>query len=128
MRFLILTTAILASIVSSSLAAKPAAPAQVKVEQAEKQLAEGAQILDVRTQGEWDEGHLKDAKFVCVTEGGFLDKAKTALDPKKPVLVYCKSGKRSVSAAKQLRDAGYVVYDLEGGIVSWMAAGKPVVK
>lgn len=101
----------------------------VKVEQAEKQIASGIQLLDVRTKEEWDEGRLKGAKLVPVTEEGFLAKARAALDPKKPVLVYCKSGKRSAKAAKELRAAGFApVLELDGGIAAWEKAGKPLVK
>ena len=101
----------------------------VKVEQAEKQMASGVQLLDVRTKEEWNEGHLKGAKLVTMTEEGFLAKAKAALDPKKPVLVYCKSGKRSAKAAKELREAGFTsVLEMEGGIIAWEKAGKPLVK
>ncbi|MCW1884132.1 rhodanese-like domain-containing protein [Luteolibacter flavescens] len=104
------------------------APAPVKIEQTEKHLADGAQLLDVRTQEEWDEGHIKGAKFVPIAKDGFLEGAKAALDPKKPVLVYCKSGGRSARAAKQLREAGFTVHDLAGGITAWKKAGKPVQK
>lgn len=107
-------------------AAEP--PQPVKIEQAEKHLADGAQLLDVRTQEEWNEGHLKGAKLVPLTKEGFIEKARTTLDPKKPVVVYCKSGGRSARAAKQLRDAGFTVYDLAGGITAWTKAGKPVEK
>lgn len=107
-------------------AAEP--PAPVKVEQAEKQLSEGVQLLDVRTTGEWNEGHLQGAKLVTLSKDGFVEKAKASLDPKKPVLVYCKSGGRSAKAAKQLREAGFTVHDLDGGIAAWQKAGKPVVK
>lgn len=103
-------------------------PTPVKIEQAEKQLADGAQLLDVRTPEEWKEGHLDKAKLVTLSKEGFVEKAKAELDPKKPVLVYCKSGGRSAKAAKQLREAGFTVYDLDGGITAWQKAGKPVVK
>lgn len=127
MKFLILTTTLLFSLVSHSSAAESAV-APVTIEQAEKQLAEGAQLLDVRTKEEWDEGHLEGATLVTVTEEGFLEKAKAKLDPKKPVVVYCRSGGRSAKATAQLRDAGFTVHDLDGGITAWKAAGKPVVK
>ena len=127
MKFLILTTAILLSVDSISQAVEPTTTAPVKIEQAEKQLADGAQLLDVRTKEEWNEGRLNDATLVTVTEEGFLDKAKAALDSKKAVVVYCRSGRRSAMAATQLRAAGFTVYDLEGGINAWKAAGKPVV-
>jgi len=127
MKFLILTTAILLSVDSISQAVEPTTTTPIRIEQAEKQLADGAQLLDVRTKAEWDEGHLNGATLVTVTAEGFLDKAKAALDPKKAVVVYCRSGRRSAMAATQLRAAGFTVYDLEGGITAWKAAGKPVV-
>ena len=108
---------------------EPAKDAPVKIEQAEKLIADGVQLLDVRTQEEWDEGHLKGAKMVTVTEKDFLKKAKATLDPKKPVLVYCRSGGRSAKAVKQLREAGFTtVHDMDGGITAWEKAGKPVEK
>lgn len=122
------TISILLCTACLSLADKPVATAPVKIEQAEQKLAEGAQLLDVRTKEEWDDGHVKGAKLVTVTEEGFIDKAKALLDPKKPVVVYCRSGKRSAIATEQLRAAGYTVYDLEGGFTAWKAAGKPVEK
>lgn len=128
MKICVLATSILFSLAALSLAETPAATAPVKIEQAEKKLAEGAQLLDVRTKEEWDEGHLKGAKLVTVTEDGFLEKAKAVLDPKKPVVVYCRSGKRSAMAVEQLRAAGFIVNDIEGGIMAWTAAGKPVEK
>lgn len=127
MKSLILTTALLLSLISCSPAAESAV-APVTIEQAEKQLAEGAQLVDARTKEEWDEGHLKGATLVTVTEDGFLEKAKAQLDPKKPVVVYCRSGARSARATEQLRAAGFTVHDLKGGITAWKAAGKPVVK
>jgi rhodanese-related sulfurtransferase len=128
MKTFILFTALLTSLGSISIAEETKAVAPVKIEEAEKQLATGAQLLDVRTKEEWTEGHLKGAKLVTVTEDGFLEKAKALLDPKKPVVVYCRSGKRSAMATEQLRANGFTVFDLEGGITAWKAAGKAVEK
>jgi phage shock protein E len=128
MKFTILIAAILLSIHCVTHAENLVAIAPVKIEQAEKQIADGAQLLDVRTKEEWDEGHLKGATLVTVTEEGFIDKAKATLDSKKVVVVYCRSGRRSAMATELLRKAGYTVYDLDGGITAWIAAGKPVVK
>ena len=100
----------------------------IKVEQAAAKIEAGVQLLDVRTKEEWDEGHLKGAKMVTLSEQGFADQVKAVLDPKKPVVVYCGSGKRSAKAAKQLRDAGFTVHDMAGGITAWQKEGKPVVK
>ena len=101
----------------------------IKIEQAAAKIEAGVQLLDVRTKEEWDEGHLKGAKWVPLAEEGFVDKAKAVLDPKKPVVVYCRSGGRSAKATKLLRDAGFTtVHDMAGGIVAWEKEGKPVVK
>ena len=128
MKLTILATTILLSIFSVLQAIEPVDTKPVKIERAVNQLTDGAQLLDVRTKEEWNEGHIKGATLVTVTEEGFLDKAKAALDSKKPVVVYCRSGKRSAMAAEQLRTAGFTVYDLDGGITAWTAAGKPVEK
>lgn len=114
----------------TSMAAEEAPPnGPVKVEVAEKQISSGVQILDVRTVDEWETGYLKGAKRVTFGEEGFVEKAKATVDPKKPVLVYCRSGKRSEKAAQQLRDAGFTaVSELEGGIIAWEKAGKTLVK
>lgn len=130
MKTIVLSTviALLTSLGSISIAEEVKAVAPLKIEAAEKRLASGAQLLDVRTKEEWAEGHLKGAALVTVTEEGFLEKAKAVLDPKKPVVVYCRSGKRSAKATEQLRANGYTVFDLEGGIIAWKAAGKPVEK
>lgn len=127
MKHLIPALALLLSIGPCSRAAEsPAAPANI--EQAERHLAGGVQLVDVRTKEEWDEGRLKGAALATVTEEGFIEKAAGMLDPEKPVLVYCQSGKRSAVAARKLRAAGFTVHDLGGGIAAWKAAGKPVVK
>jgi rhodanese-related sulfurtransferase len=128
MKFIKLAITVLFFTGSISVAKEPEKIAPVKIEQAEKRLIEGDQLLDVRTKEEWEEGHLKEATLITVTEPGFLEKAKAALDPKKGVVVYCRSGKRSAMAVEQLRAAGFTVYDLAGGITAWEAAGKPVVK
>ena len=108
---------------------EPAKDAPVKIEQAEKLIADGIQLLDVRTEEEWNEGHLKGAKRVDFTAEGFVEKAKSTLDPTKPVLVYCRSGGRSAKATKALRETGFTtVHDMAGGITAWQKAGKPVEK
>jgi rhodanese-related sulfurtransferase len=51
------------------------------------------------------------------------------LDPKKPVLIYCASGRRSAAAAAFLKEKGFTkVVDLAGGIGAWQQAGMPVTR
>ncbi len=66
---------------------------------------------------------------MTLSETGFADHVKAVLDPGKPVVVYCRSGKRSAKATELLQSAGFTkVHDMDGGITAWQKAGKPVVK
>lgn len=75
-------------------------------------------ILDVRTPEEYNSGHIENAVLLPVTE--IPDKAEEVLpDEDAKILVYCRSGNRSATAAKDLINMGYTnVYDF-GGINSW---------
>jgi rhodanese-related sulfurtransferase len=78
-------------------------------------VADGAMLLDVRTNGEFSSGHIDGAKNVPLHElGSRLDR----LSKKKPVVVYCRSGARSARAARMLQKAGYTVHDL-GPLHAW---------
>jgi rhodanese-related sulfurtransferase len=87
-----------------------------------------AQVLDVRTQKEFSSGHL--AKAVMITWGNDDFEARARkLDAKKPVLIYCRSGRRSAAASQVLAKLGFTtIRNLDGGIVAWEKAGKPVTK
>lgn len=76
------------------------------------------QLVDVRTKGEYDEGHIPGAKNMDVRGPDFGQDMKK-LDKKKPVAVYCKSGMRSKMAAEKLIQEGFTVYNLEKGFLSW---------
>lgn len=83
-------------------------------------------LLDVRTEKEFNEGHIVNALNIDIKQSGFAEKAKAALPADKAIAVYCRSGKRSALAAVQLASEGYKVVNLEGGILAWKEAGKPV--
>ena len=86
----------------------------------------GAQLLYVRTAGEFSSGHLTNARNLDWTSGQ-LEAAVPALDKSKPVLLYCASGRRSDAARQFLVTQGFTdVVDLEGGIGAWRSAGKPL--
>ncbi len=91
---------------------------------------ENAQILDVRTPEEFAGEHLENAVNVNWNADDFTAKA-SAYDKSKPVFVYCKIGGRSAKAAEKLHELGFTeVYNLDGGILKWNAAGlsKPAGK
>ncbi len=84
-----------------------------------------ARLIDVRTPGEYSSGHLAGSVNIDWT-GHDYEKAFGELDPKVPVLLYCRSGGRSGQAMEHLRSKGFTVQHLEGGITSWQQAGYPV--
>ena len=85
-----------------------------------------AQLVDVRTPDEFAAGHLSGAVNINWFGSGFLSECQSALDTGRPVMVYCRSGKRSAAAAARLEKSGFKVYTLLGGYLAWTGAGKPV--
>lgn len=89
-----------------------------------------AQILDVRTPEEYASGNIENSDNVNWLSDSFVLKTDK-YDKTKPVFVYCKSGGRSLKAANKLAELGFTsIYNLEGGILKWEAAGlsKPDTK
>lgn len=85
-----------------------------------------ATVLDIRAPGEFEAGHLPNARNIPVDE---LEKRAGELPANKPVLVCCATGARSGRAAGILRTAGRdQVFSLDGGLQAWRQAGLPVVK
>ena len=79
---------------------------------------EGYIILDVRTQEEYDQGHIPGAIVIPHEEIG--EKAEEVLtDKDQLILVYCRSGRRSKLAAEALVELGYTNIKEFGGIIDW---------
>ncbi len=79
---------------------------------------EGYIVLDVRTQAEFDEGHIPGAILIPNTE--IEDRAEESLpDKNQLILVYCRSGRRSKMAAEILTELGYTNVREFGGIIDW---------
>ena len=75
-------------------------------------------ILDVRTQEEYDQGHISGAILIPDTE--IEAQAQEALpDKDQMILVYCRSGRRSKLAAEILVELGYTNIREFGGIIDW---------
>ena len=85
-------------------------------------------VLDVRTNDEYNQGHLENAVMIDYYQPDFKERL-AKLDKAKPVFVYCAAGVRSESAAQALVDLGFKqVYDLRGGMNAWKKAKMPIVK
>ena len=79
---------------------------------------EGYIILDVRTQEEYDQGHIPNAILIPDTE--IKSKAEEVMtDKDQLILVYCRSGRRSKLAAEALAELGYTNIKEFGGIIDW---------
>ena len=89
---------------------------------------EGLIILDVRTPQEFREGHLAGARNMDFF-GGSFERQVEALPKDTPVLLYCRTGKRSAAAAELLGEAGVKrIYHMHHGLESWQQAGLPLEK
>ena len=87
----------------------------------------GVITLDVRTPGEYAEGHLEGAQLIDFQSGNFENEI-SSLDKNATYAVYCRSGNRSGQAVKVMHDAGFHnVYNLDGGVIDWANAGLPLV-
>lgn len=89
-----------------------------------------AQIIDVRTPEEYATGHIENSDNVNWLGDSFVARSDK-YDKTKPVFVYCKSGGRSQKAADKLHELGFTtIYNLDGGMLKWEAAGlsKPDTK
>lgn len=76
---------------------------------------EGMQLLDVRSQEEFDAGHIDCAVQINVNDEDFETKVLEHFDPNRPIAVYCRRGTRSAKASELLSKAGFKVINLEGG-------------
>ena len=87
---------------------------------------EEVQLIDVRTPAEFAEGHIENAKNIDFYSANF-DLQIDALDKSIPVILYCKSGRRSAKCVSKLNSKGFkVIYDLQGGINHWGFEGRQI--
>lgn len=85
-----------------------------------------ALVLDVREKGEYDAGHILNAKLIPLGKlGGRLKEIENHRD--RPVVVVCRSGQRSAAACALLNKEGFTqVHNLSGGVTAWQKANLPL--
>lgn len=88
--------------------------------------AQGAVLVDVREESEWNQGHLPGA--IHIGKGVIERDIETRLpDKETEIILYCGGGYRSALAAHAVQQMGYVnVISLDGGWRAWTEAGYPV--
>jgi len=81
------------------------------------------QLVDVRTPEEYEDGYIVNSQNIDYKSPTF-DEDINQLDKNKPVLLYCRTGRKSAKCAEKLKEAGFIkIYDLEGGISKWKHEG-----
>lgn len=84
-------------------------------------------VLDVRTPEEFADGHIEGAINIDFYAADF-ESMLAELDREAEYVMYCRSGNRSAQTATIMRRLDFAQVDeIEGGILSWVAAGLPVV-
>lgn len=87
-------------------------------------IPEGARILDVREDYEWEAGHVANAIHIPLDQ---LPERLDSLDPDQDLAVICRTGGRSARAAQWLEAHGYSAVNVGGGMGAWLEAGLPMV-
>ena len=96
---------------------------EVSREEAQKLLEDGAQLIDVRAEHEWEAGRIGGATHLPLAE---LAERAGEIDKDRPVVVYCRGGNRSTMATDALAEAGYDAHKLSEGIVGWSGDELPL--
>jgi len=100
----------------------------IDVIQAQTMNQQGALLLDVRQPGEYAEVHVESAKLIPLGDLGSRMKELAAYKDK-PVVVMCRSGRRSARAVEALKEAGFTqVSNIKGGITAWENEGLDVIR
>jgi rhodanese-related sulfurtransferase len=78
----------------------------------------GIMLLDVRSEKEWRQGHIKSAHHIPLHE---LSRRSSELDKHKnrEIVCYCQTGNRSIAAAARLKRLGFSTASMKGGIAEW---------
>jgi len=89
---------------------------------------EDAVTVDVRTQGDYDKGHLPNARHLPLSD---LERRKTELEKfrSRPLILYCNRGETAAKGIAALKKAGFEkLYNLRGGLYDWEKDGYPITR
>lgn len=98
----------------------PSALPSISATDARTDVEQGAVLLDVREQGEWDAGHAPAARLLPLSE---MNVRLDELPREGRVVVVCRSGNRSRTVVAYLVEHGVDAVNLDGGMHAWVAAG-----
>lgn len=96
----------------------------VTVEGVPDPIPDDIHVLDVREQVEWDQGHIEGSHHIPLsTFGERVDE----VPGDRQILVVCTIGGRSARVAAWLSQNGRDAFNLDGGLIDWVGAGRPLV-
>ena len=96
---------------------------EVSREEARKLIDDGAQLIDVRADHEWEVGGIPGATHIALPE---IPERTGEIDRDRPVVLYCRGGNRSSMATAAVAEAGFDAVKLTEGIVGWSEADLPL--
>jgi rhodanese-related sulfurtransferase len=102
----------------------PQSVADIDPTEANRLVSEGALLLDVREDDEWDAGHAPEAVHLAM---GLVSERIEELPTDRTIVCVCRVGGRSGAVAQALLGAGYDVRNVGGGMLAWEAVALPVV-
>ncbi len=102
----------------------PKTVADIDPTEAKRLVGEGALLLDVREDEEWDAGHAPEAVHLAM---GLVSERIDELPTDRTIVCVCRVGGRSGAVASSLLGAGYDVRNIDGGMLAWEAMALPVV-
>lgn len=93
---------------------------EVSAAEAKQIIESGAQLVDVRTDVEFEGGHIPGSRHIPVAD---IQRHAGDFDQSKPVVLYCRIGNRSGPVADAFAASGFDAHSIEGGLVAWHEAG-----
>jgi len=96
---------------------------EVSIDELESAIAQGAYVVDVREDHEFEAGHVPGAKHIPLST---VPDCVSELPHGEQIWLICQGGVRSMKAANFLLEQGFDVVSVAGGTGAWIAAGKDV--
>ena len=96
---------------------------ELSPERVREMVGEGAQVIDVREDREWDAGRMPGSAHIELNE---LTPRSEEVAKDKPVVFVCRTGNRSGMAADAFREGGWDAHNMAGGLVAWVESGQPL--
>jgi rhodanese-related sulfurtransferase len=93
---------------------------EVSAGEAKQIIDAGSQLVDVRTDVEFEAGHIPGSRHIPMAD---LQREAAGLAKEQPVIIYCRSGNRSGPAAEAFAASGWDAHSIDGGLIAWSEAG-----